>query len=84
MLGDEQRDDVAGGLKIGGRIEEGGEFLGAGGGGFLLFLAPPDRHDDLKKAFTGFHTLDVEIGVPGSEVIFNAAAARPHPIPFKL
>jgi D-glycero-alpha-D-manno-heptose-7-phosphate kinase len=62
----------------------GGKILGAGGGGFLLLLAPPERHDELKKAFTGFHTLDVEIGVPGSEVIFNAAAARSHSIPFKL
>jgi hypothetical protein len=55
----------------------GGKILGAGGGGFLLLLAPPERHAELKKAFAGFHTLDVEIGVPGSEVIFNAAAARP-------
>jgi D-glycero-alpha-D-manno-heptose-7-phosphate kinase len=55
----------------------GGKILGAGGGGFLLFLAPPERHAGLKQAFTDFHTLDVEIGGPGSEVIFNAAAARP-------
>lgn len=59
----------------------GGKILGAGGGGFLLLLAPPDRHHELKKAFTGYHILDVEIGVPGSEVIFNTAAVRPYPIP---
>ncbi|MDA0240371.1 MAG: GHMP kinase, partial [Proteobacteria bacterium] len=28
----------------------GGKLLGAGGGGFLLVFAPPDRHDDIRKA----------------------------------
>lgn len=54
----------------------GGKILGAGGGGFLLFLAPPERHSELKKTFASYHTQNLEIGVPGSEVIFNAAAAR--------
>lgn len=56
----------------------GGKILGAGGGGFLLFLAPPDRHPLLKQAFGDFHIQDVEIGVPGSEVIFNATSTRPY------
>ena len=28
----------------------GGKLCGAGGGGFLLFLAPPDRHESIRKA----------------------------------
>jgi D-glycero-alpha-D-manno-heptose-7-phosphate kinase len=30
----------------------GGKLLGAGGGGFLLFLAPIDRHEDIKKSLS--------------------------------
>jgi D-glycero-alpha-D-manno-heptose-7-phosphate kinase len=54
----------------------GGKILGAGGGGFILFLAPPDRHACLKKVLADFHIQNVEIGVPGSEVIFNATSTR--------
>lgn len=49
----------------------GGKLLGAGGGGFLLFIAPPDRHQHIKKAFPGHYAINIKIGVPGSEVIFS-------------
>lgn len=55
VLGDEQRDDVAGGLKIGGRIEEGGEFLRAGGGG---------SEDEGIAAFAGEDVAAVGSGAP--------------------
>lgn len=49
----------------------GGKLLGAGGGGFLLFFAPPKAHSCLRKAFAGKHTLRVKIGAPGSQIIFS-------------
>lgn len=48
----------------------GGKLLGAGGGGFLLFFAPPETHPNLKAAFAEHATLNVRINAPGSEVIF--------------
>lgn len=47
----------------------GGKLLGAGGGGFLLFFAPPEAHPSLKTAFPDQHTLSVRINAPGSEII---------------
>lgn len=58
----------------------GGKLLGAGGGGFFLFLAPPERHGELMAAFPAHDFQRVELGVPGSEVIFSEhSAARPAP-----
>jgi len=49
----------------------GGKLLGAGGGGFLLFFAPPELHPDLAKAFSDQHCLIVKINAPGAQVIFS-------------
>jgi len=49
----------------------GGKLLGAGGGGFLAFLAPPHLHNSIKKALS-----EVSVWVPfkiekeGSKVLF--------------
>jgi D-glycero-alpha-D-manno-heptose-7-phosphate kinase len=48
----------------------GGKLLGAGGGGFLAFFAPPEKHERLQEVFAPHPTLDFSIGAPGSEVIF--------------
>lgn len=49
----------------------GGKLLGAGGGGFLLFFAPPETHEALKRAFAQHQLLTVKINAPGSEIIFS-------------
>lgn len=49
----------------------GGKLLGAGGGGFMLFFAPPEKHDQLRQAFTGRQILPVKINAPGSQIIFS-------------
>lgn len=49
----------------------GGKLLGAGGGGFLLFFAPPERHAGLKKAFAGYATLSAKINAAGSQILFS-------------
>ena len=49
----------------------GGKLLGAGGGGFLLFVAPPEAHPVLRHVFADRQTLEVHINAPGSEIIFS-------------
>lgn len=49
----------------------GGKLLGAGGGGFLMFLAPPERHEHIRNAFSGHECQQMELGVSGSQVIFR-------------
>jgi len=49
----------------------GGKLLGAGGGGFMLFFAPPETHAKLRHVFTGRQILDVKINAPGSQIIFS-------------
>lgn len=44
---------------------------GAGGGGFLVVIAHPRRHAPIIRALAGHPLFPVEIGVPGSEVVFS-------------
>jgi D-glycero-alpha-D-manno-heptose-7-phosphate kinase len=46
----------------------GGKLLGAGGGGFLTFFAPPDRHDAIEKAL-GLRRIDLRLERSGSRVL---------------
>jgi D-glycero-alpha-D-manno-heptose-7-phosphate kinase len=49
----------------------GGKLLGAGGGGFMLFFAPPESHTKLRQVFHGRQVLNVKINAPGSQIIFS-------------
>jgi D-glycero-alpha-D-manno-heptose-7-phosphate kinase len=49
----------------------GGKLLGAGGGGFMLFFAPPDAKVRLQKAFADRQHLEVKLNAPGSQIIFS-------------
>jgi D-glycero-alpha-D-manno-heptose-7-phosphate kinase len=55
------------GLKAG---ASGGKLLGAGQGGFLLFIAKPELHRQIESALPGMLPLKVGINAPGSRVIF--------------
>jgi D-glycero-alpha-D-manno-heptose-7-phosphate kinase len=48
----------------------GGKLLGAGQGGFLLFIARPETHERIQAALPGMLPLKVGINAPGSRVIF--------------
>jgi D-glycero-alpha-D-manno-heptose-7-phosphate kinase len=48
----------------------GGKLLGAGQGGFLLFIAKPEKHSCIQKTLPGMLPLKVGINAPGSRVIF--------------
>ncbi|MFA5439558.1 GHMP kinase [Dehalococcoides sp.] len=48
----------------------GGKILGAGGGGFLLVCAPPDRHTAIRKALSDLPQVDFEFEPEGSKIIY--------------
>ena len=49
---------------------EGGKLLGAGGGGFLMFLAPPERHDSIRVALRRLRETPFRFAADGSRIIF--------------
>jgi len=49
---------------------EGGKLLGAGGGGFLLFLAPPERHASIRSALRKLRETPLRFAPYGSRIIF--------------
>jgi D-glycero-alpha-D-manno-heptose-7-phosphate kinase len=55
------------GLKAG---ASGGKLLGAGQGGFLLFIAKPEHHCRIQQALPQMLPMKVGIHAPGSRVIF--------------
>lgn len=48
----------------------GGKLTGAGGGGFLLLFAPPDKHADVLAALDGHIHVPFEFEPAGSQIIF--------------
>jgi len=57
------------GLKAG---AVGGKLLGAGGGGFMLFFAPPERHKKIKEKLNKFLNVPFCIDYSGSQIIYYA------------
>lgn len=54
----------------------GGKLLGAGGGGFLLFYAPPEKHNNIRTALKDYIEVDFKFEHSGSKIVFyNPAMA---------
>ena len=49
---------------------QGGKLLGAGGGGFLLMMAPVDKHDAIREKLGHPRELPFNIDRRGSRIIF--------------
>jgi len=47
----------------------GGKILGAGGGGFLLLFAPPDRHEAIAQALPGLRQVFFNFDMVGSTIL---------------
>jgi len=57
----------------------GGKLLGAGGGGFFLVFAPPERHQDIKRALPdNYLHVPIQLEFQGTETIFNDPGSRSH------
>lgn len=48
----------------------GGKLLGAGGGGFLLMLAPKENHVSIERALTRYRRIPIQFEKLGSKIIF--------------
>ena len=48
----------------------GGKLLGAGGGGFLLFYAKPDKHKSVNLALSDLYNLNIRIDSGGSRITY--------------
>ena len=51
----------------------GGKLLGAGGGGFLLIFAKPEKHADIKNALNAYQFINFKPDSTGSSVIYYNA-----------
>ena len=49
---------------------DGGKILGAGGGGFLMFFAPRERHDAIRRALHALRETPFCFAPQGSSIIF--------------
>jgi len=47
----------------------GGKLLGAGGGGFIMFLAAPKYHKNIKRSLKNLIHVDVKTGACGSKIV---------------
>lgn len=48
----------------------GGKLLGAGGGGSLLFYAPPEKHAGIAAALSDLRRIEFSLEPRGSRIIF--------------
>jgi D-glycero-alpha-D-manno-heptose-7-phosphate kinase len=49
---------------------EGGKLLGAGGGGFLLFYAPEEKHAAIGESLNGLRRIETHLEPRGSRILF--------------
>ncbi len=49
----------------------GGKLLGAGGGGFMLFFADPERHTDIRKELNELTHVPFRFDNTGSQIIYH-------------
>jgi D-glycero-alpha-D-manno-heptose-7-phosphate kinase len=62
-------DDVYAAARRAGAL--GGKLLGAGGRGFVLVWAPPERHRAIRRALRRLREVHVRLGSEGSRIIFQ-------------
>jgi D-glycero-alpha-D-manno-heptose-7-phosphate kinase len=66
-------DDAYDGARRAGAL--GGKLLGAGGGGFLLFFAPPALHPGIEVALQGLPRVPIRFDTEGSKVLLHEPEA---------
>lgn len=56
---------------------QGGKILGAGGGGFLLLFAPPERHPAIIRALPELRPVPIALEPQGSKIIYVEEGRHP-------
>lgn len=56
------------GMKAGAKA---GKLLGAGGGGFITFLAPEENHAKIRESLSKLKEVKLEMETKGSQIIYN-------------
>ncbi len=54
----------------------GGKLLGAGGGGFVLFIVPPERKQAVRQRLAHLEEVEFKLNATGSHVVHSGIAAR--------
>ncbi len=54
----------------------GGKITGAGGGGFLLLYAPPERHGEILRALPELQPVAIRLEPQGSKIIYVEESSR--------
>ncbi len=49
----------------------GGKLLGAGNGGFIMFIAPKNKHPNIEKAMKGLQRVPFSLESEGSKILFR-------------
>ena len=62
-------DDIYSKAKQAGAI--GGKILGAGGGGFIIFLVKPEKQEEVKKALSDLTFVDFKFEGEGTKLIYH-------------
>jgi D-glycero-alpha-D-manno-heptose-7-phosphate kinase len=70
-----QIDDIYETARKAGAI--GGKLLGAGGGGFMVLFAEPDKQKKVKDSLRDFLHVPFKFGKSGSEIIFHSDSYEP-------
>jgi D-glycero-alpha-D-manno-heptose-7-phosphate kinase len=50
----------------------GGKLLGAGGGGFMLFFVPPEKHEQLKANLNNILHVPFRFDLSGSQIVYHS------------
>lgn len=72
LVSDPEIDDLYARARAAGGL--GGKLCGAGGGGFILMMAPPDRHEALARALAPNAVIPIGMDVEGATILKGAAA----------
>ena len=71
LSADVSTPEIDGWYEIGRRRgAQGGKILGAGAGGFLLFVAPPETHGAIERELSGLRRFPIGFEPSGSQIIF--------------
>jgi len=68
-ISDPQIDDWYSKGKLAGAT--GGKILGAGNGGFMMFFAPKEKHDNITKTMKGLQRVPFSFDNGGSKIVFS-------------